>query len=159
MIIEWYRAVWSRVDGLNPWANNVMRAEFRWHWTNTSQFTADDYCRTRHCPLYLSCYTENSLLWRHNERDGASNHQCLKCLHNRLFRLRSKKTSKRWPMNSPHKGPVTRKIFSFDDVIMWEPRCQLRRYLWHWMYSLWKPTISPFGIYDDRHFCLWVVNP
>ena len=24
----------------------------------------------------------------------------------------------RWPMNSPHKGPVTRKIFQFDDVIM-----------------------------------------
>ena len=24
----------------------------------------------------------------------------------------------RWPMNSPHKGPVTRKIFPFDDVIM-----------------------------------------
>ena len=25
----------------------------------------------------------------------------------------------RWPMNSPHKGPVTRKMFPFDDVIMW----------------------------------------
>ena len=24
----------------------------------------------------------------------------------------------RWPVNSPHKGPVKRKIFSFDDVIM-----------------------------------------
>ena len=24
----------------------------------------------------------------------------------------------RWPMNSPHKGPVTRKIFPFNDVIM-----------------------------------------
>ena len=24
----------------------------------------------------------------------------------------------RWPMNSPHKGPVTRKKFPFDDVIM-----------------------------------------
>ena len=24
----------------------------------------------------------------------------------------------RWPVNSPHKGPVTRKIFLFDDVIM-----------------------------------------
>ena len=23
-----------------------------------------------------------------------------------------------WPVNSPHKGPVTRKIFSFNDVIM-----------------------------------------
>ena len=24
----------------------------------------------------------------------------------------------RWPVNSPHKGPVTRKIFPFDDVIV-----------------------------------------
>ena len=24
----------------------------------------------------------------------------------------------RWPMNSPHKGPVTRKMFPFDGVIM-----------------------------------------
>ena len=26
--------------------------------------------------------------------------------------------SHRWPVNSPHKGPVTRKMFLFDDVIM-----------------------------------------
>ena len=24
----------------------------------------------------------------------------------------------RWPVNSPHKGPVTRKMFPFDDVII-----------------------------------------
>ena len=24
----------------------------------------------------------------------------------------------RWPVNSPHKGPVARKMFPFDDVIM-----------------------------------------
>ena len=24
----------------------------------------------------------------------------------------------RWPVNSPHKGPVTRKMFPFDDVLM-----------------------------------------
>ena len=28
----------------------------------------------------------------------------------------------RWPVNSPHKWPVTRKMFPFDDVIMtWKP--------------------------------------
>ena len=26
----------------------------------------------------------------------------------------------RWPVNSPHKRPVTRKMFPFDDVIMWD---------------------------------------
>ena len=39
------------------------------------------------------------------------------------FGRRSKKTSKprvtgRWPVNSPHKGKVTQKMFPFDDVIM-----------------------------------------
>ena len=34
------------------------------------------------------------LLWRHNERDGVSNHQPHDCLLKRLFRRRSKKTSK-----------------------------------------------------------------
>ena len=32
----------------------------------------------------------------------------------------------RWPVNSPHKGPVTRKMFPFDDVIV----CLLRPSSW-----------------------------
>ena len=36
-----------------------------------------------------------SLQWRHNERDGFSNHQPHDCLLNRLFRRRSKKASNR----------------------------------------------------------------
>ena len=86
-----------------------------------------------HVPL-STCQTtvrpsgnHTSLHWRHNERDGVSNHQPHDCLLNGLFRRRSKKTSKlrvsglcggihRWPVNSPHKGPVTRKMFSIDDV-------------------------------------------
>ena len=70
-----------------------------------------------------------SLRWRHNERDGVSNHQPHDCLLHRLFGPRSKKTSKlrvtglfrgihRWLVNSPHKGPETRKMFRFHDVIM-----------------------------------------
>ena len=33
----------------------------------------------------------------------------------------------RWPVNSPHNGPVTRKMFPFDDVIMMmhTPRCDM----------------------------------
>ena len=67
------------------------------------------------------------LRWRHNERDSVSNHQPHSCLLNRLFRRRSKKTSKLrvtglcvWnsPVNSPHKWPVMRKMLPFDDVIM-----------------------------------------
>ena len=35
-----------------------------------------------------------SLQWRHNERDGVSNHQPNDCSLNRLFRRNSKETSK-----------------------------------------------------------------
>ena len=40
------------------------------------------------------CLYAKSLQWRHNERDGVSNHQPHHCLVNGLFRHRSKKTSK-----------------------------------------------------------------
>ena len=34
----------------------------------------------------------------------------------------------RWPVNSPHKGPVTRKMFPFDDVIMlWNGRSRAQQ--------------------------------
>ena len=39
-------------------------------------------------------YLQISLQWRHNGRDSVSNHQPRDCLLNRLFRHRSKKTSK-----------------------------------------------------------------
>ena len=70
-----------------------------------------------------------SLQSRHNERDSVWNHQPRDCLLNGLFRRRSTKTSKiritglcagihRGHVNSPHKGPLTRKMFLLDDVIM-----------------------------------------
>ena len=76
--------------------------------------------------------TRTALHWYHNDHSGVSNHQPHGCLLNRLFRRRSKKTSKLHvtglcvenspgPVNYPHKGPVTRKMFPFDDVIMDEP--------------------------------------
>ena len=43
----------------------------------------------------IICHYDNlSLLWHHNGHDGISKHQPLDCLLNRLFRHRSKKTSK-----------------------------------------------------------------
>ena len=71
----------------------------------------------------LNVKNNRSLQWRHNERDGVSNHQPHDCLLKRLFRRRSKKISKvrvtgLCEGNSPHIGPVTRKMFPFDDVII-----------------------------------------
>ena len=34
----------------------------------------------------------------------------------------------RWSVNSPHKGPVTRKMFLFDDIIMYDYRAILLKY-------------------------------
>ena len=62
-----------------------------------------------------------TLQWRHNEHDGVSNHLSLDGLLNRLFRRRSKKTSKlrvTGLCSSPHKGLLTRKKVPFGDVIM-----------------------------------------
>ena len=95
------------------------------------------YClRWLHRLLLHGCTTKLSnqvvgqvFLWRHNERDGVSNHRLLDRLLKRFFRRRSNKASKfrvsgfvrggghRWPVDSPHKGPVTRKMFQFVDVI------------------------------------------
>ena len=67
------------------------------------------------------------LRWRHNGHGGVSNHRPHHCLLDRLFGCRSKNTSKlrvpglcvgNSPGNSPHKWPVTRKMFPFDDVTM-----------------------------------------
>ena len=65
------------------------------------------------------------LQWRHNKRDGILNHQPHDCLLNRLFRRRSKNTSKlRVTGNSPVTGEFlaqrasNAELFPFDDVIM-----------------------------------------
>ena len=95
---------------------------------------------------FSQSFKAQSLQWRHDGIDGVSNHKPHDCLLNRLFRRGSQKTSKlcvtglcdgnspatnhddaiQWKhlprhlpfVNSPHKGPVTRKMFPFDNVIM-----------------------------------------
>ena len=85
--------------------------------------------------------SSKTLQWRHNWRDSVSNHQPRDCLLNRLFRRRSKKHQNsaslafvwgihRWPVNSPHKWPVTRKMFPFDDVMMKWGNC------WEWIWII-----------------------
>ena len=45
-------------------------------------------------PSSRPCWQKRSLQWSHTGRDSVSNHQPHDCLLNRLFRCRSKKTSK-----------------------------------------------------------------
>ena len=89
---------------------------------------------TRHLGCFGVVYPGSliSLQWRHNDGDGVSN----KSPASRLFTepfiqgvdQRKHQTSAslafvrgihRGPVNSPHKGPVTRKMFPFDDVYMY----------------------------------------
>ena len=67
-------------------------------------FGLNDACRLSHSISFtcqynsglFDCYwiSDMTSQWRNNERDGVSNHQPHDCLLNRLFRRRSKKTSK-----------------------------------------------------------------
>ena len=69
------------------------------------------------------------LKWRHNGRYSVSNHQPHDCVLNRLSDADQRKHQSsaslafvrgihRGLVNSPHKWPVTRKMFPFDDIIM-----------------------------------------
>ena len=86
--------------------------------------------------MYLHAWTvrrfwkrskHTTLRWRHNGRDGVSNHQPHDGLLNPLFIRRSKKISKlcvtglcvgNSSVNAPQKWPVTRKMFPFHHDIM-----------------------------------------
>ena len=89
------------------------------------------WCHTCDKPLPEKMVPQFTLRWPHNDHYSVSNHQPHGCLLNRLFRRRWKKASKLrvtglcvgnspGPGNFPHKGPVTRKMFPFDDVIVTE---------------------------------------
>ena len=75
------------------------------------------------------CALLQSLQWRHNNNGGVSIHQRLDCLFNHFLGADQRKQQSSaslafvrgihwWPVDSPLKGPVTRKMFPFDDVIM-----------------------------------------
>ena len=87
-------------------------------------------------PYILS---HSALQWRHNERDGVSNHRRLDCLLKRLFRRRSKKTSK-LPVtglcegNSPVTGefPAQRASNAENVSIWWRHHDALYKFA-HWV--------------------------
>ena len=73
----------------------------------------------------------------------------------------------RWPVNSPHKWPVTRKMFPFDDVIM---RCtHALMCLWLLVRVAYNNTFQGYFIgTGETHHCLqyqwripemWVIIP
>ena len=82
-------------------------------------------------PCCLGAGVTNPLRWRHNGHDGVSSQITSitiiysnvlsgadKRKHHSSASLAFVRGIHRWPVNSPHKWPVTRKMFPFDDVIM-----------------------------------------
>ena len=96
-------------------SNLLMSINFPWlmsyhvgHVKIYNQTRGNTNCVPKSYPSARAFCIKSSIMWRHNERDGASNHQRIDCLLNRLFRRRSKKTSK-FRVAGPCEGnsPVT----------------------------------------------------
>ena len=124
-----------------------------------------------------------TLKWRHIERDSVSNHQLRESLlnglsdadqrnHESLASLAFVRVIHRGPVNSPHKWPVTRKMFPFDDVIMIYPALiafcihskascgqmiiyWLKKSALVWLSSSWDGECQNIGIikWNDLAFC------
>ena len=54
----------------------------------------------------------------------------------------------RWPMNSPHKGSVTRRMFPFDDVTMLCIHWTLQKYL---LLTKFSSTFNEFSAWVSNH--------
>ena len=115
---------------ISHWGSTILGDSTLWNGkSNTTSKSIIDYLR------FILLIIRNpvliSLLWRHNGLDCVSNHQPHECLlitvHSGTDQRKHQSSASlafvwgihRRPVNSPHKGTVTRKMFSFDDVIMW----------------------------------------
>ena len=100
--------------------------------------------------LHVSTFT---LQWHHNERDGVSNHRRLDGFLNRLFRRRSKKTSKLHVTglcegNPPMTGEVPpQRASNAENVSIWW-RHHETIYGHQYMYDAWWGTGPPFTKLD-----------
>ena len=112
---------------LTHWNGNVVNFVKFYHWLHLRlsfcQRSVPSVTKNDHIYLNFSVSICRSVTLQccYNERHTVSNHRRLGCLLTRLFRRRSRAFVRgvhRWSADSPHEGPATRKMFSFDDVIM-----------------------------------------
>ena len=101
-------------------ANLTCNTHTCWYWNyfHSTLFTICFHMAYQTCVHIVYIFNFNELIaqqWRHDKRDGDSNHQRIYCLLKHLFSRRSKKTlkpcvtglcvrgSRWWPVNSLHK--------------------------------------------------------
>ena len=113
---------------INGWVNNGEAGGLRCHRAHydvTVMLNRSGLLWRALVSILLSYNREVALRWRHNERDSVSNHQPHDCLLNRLFRRRSKKTSKLrvtglCARNSPGTGEFPAQMASYaENVLIW----------------------------------------
>ena len=104
------------------------------------------------------------LQWRHNERDGVSNHQPHDCLLNRVFRRRSKKTPKilftsLWVGNSPVTGEFpTQKATNAENVSIWWHHHVTSNYWLNQPKSKWNQKPNTFHEMAWHHFWIYSIS-
>ena len=100
---------------------------------------------------YMQHHGEITLRWRQNGRGSVSNHQPHDCLLNRLFRRRSKKTSKLRVTglcvgNSPGTGEFPTQMASYaENVSIW----------WRHHELIWDKTTGPFLLTSKAYNPCW----
>ena len=128
----------------------AINMSFQCDWMNGRNFGTNPY---------LDHYGDiSSLRWRHNGHDSVSNHQPRDCFLNRLFRHRSKKTSKLRVIglcagNSPEAGEFPAQIASnAENVSIWW------RHHDHFVFrhdfgNISSNGYSPFAVANFTQFC------
>ena len=114
--------------------------------------------------VYQCAKDQGSLRWRHNDRAGVSNHQPHGCLLNRLFRRKSKKTSKLRVTgfcagNSPGTGEFPAQMASYtENVSIWWRHHD--DYIWYVFFFCFFFLISAKNIFSSLlgiAIVFWVV--
>ena len=90
LYLSWDHGLLRPYHSLVQRYNYVGASEAILLWVNDKHWPSDTHNVTAAKQNKISA----SLLWRHNDRGGVSDHQLHDCLLSRLFRRRSKKTSK-----------------------------------------------------------------
>ena len=118
-------------------------------WLIHSCLECEDWWHMWYFFMNSKCSDLLALRWRHNDHAGVSNHQPPGCLLNRLFRRKSKKTSKLRVTglcagNSPGTGEFSAQMASYaENVSIW--------WRHHGIFCLlWWPCFMQYRIMTDR---------
>ena len=63
----------------------------------------------------------------------------------------------RWPVNSPHKWPVTGKMYPYDYVIIWRDRSVIT-YPYNCYWKIWQNIPQPYYISCSKTYNIFVVS-